>query len=664
MLETRAAMKEETLDPDDWNSLRALGHRMVDEMLDYLRTVRERPVWQPIPSETKEYLKQPVPLQAQGAEEAYDDFRQHVLPHPMGNIHPRFWGWVIGTGTPTGALAEMLAATMNPNVGGCDQGAIYVELQVLDWCKEMFGYPLESSGLLVSGGSMANLVGLTVARNAKAGFDVGREGVHAAPRKLVMYGSSEMHSSLQKAAELLGLGSDGLRKIPVNAEFQIDVGALTTAIKEDRERGFQPCCVIGNAGTVNTGAIDDLNELADLCAAENLWFHVDGAFGALVALSPELRSLLRGMERADSLAFDLHKWMYMPYEAGCILVRNADEHHRSFNTAATYLAHARRGLAAGQMWFNEYGVQLSRSFKALKIWMLLKEHGLEKYGRLIRQNVEQARYLKTLIEAQPELELLAPVPLNIVCFRYINKHLGEDQLNELNEELLAQLQERGIAVPSSTILDGKYAIRVAITNHRSRRDDFDLLIEKTLELARQQVENYKRQTVSAVVDENKLRIELRMAVAADAPSIAAVLTEAFVEYKHLYTDEGYAATTPAGEQILNRMSEGPVWVALQDESLIGTIAVVPQGETLYIRGMAVLPATRGVGVGKLLLEQVANFAIKQGYGRLLLSTTPFLKLAIHLYEHAGFSRSGEGPHDLYGTPLFSMEKILTTRSEN
>lgn len=500
MDERREATNEETLDPDDWEALRILGHRMVDEMLDYLRSVRERPVWQPIPQEVKERLHQPLPLRAEGAEDAYADFQRYVLPHSMGNIHPRFWGWVIGTGTAFGALAEMMAATMNPNVGGADQGAIYVEQQVLDWCKEMLGYPMQASGLLVSGASMANLVGLTVARNTKANFDVKQQGLQDAPHRLTMYGSSEMHSSLQKAAELLGLGSEALRRIPVNAEFEIDVAALKAAIAEDRAQGFQPCCVVGNAGTVNTGAIDDLEKLADICAAEDLWFHVDGAFGALAALSPELRPRLKGMERADSLAFDLHKWMYMPYEAGCILVRHADEHHRTFSTSGAYLAHAQRGLSGGSMWFSEYGVQLSRSFRALKIWMLMKEHGVEKYGRIIQQNVEQARYLASLIAAQAELELLAPVPLNIVCFRYVDRLLSEAELNDLNAELLAQLQERGIAAPSSTTLDGKYALRVAITNHRSRLEDFDLLIDKSLELARAQAREMKEHQASMSVE--------------------------------------------------------------------------------------------------------------------------------------------------------------------
>jgi aromatic-L-amino-acid decarboxylase len=474
---------EETLDPADWQAMRELGHRMVDDMMSYLENVRERPVWQPVPEELRASLKQPLPVEGEGAERAYQDFVEQVLPHPLGNIHPRFWGWVNGTGTPFAMLAEMLAAGMNPNVGGFDQVSVYVENQVLDWCKEMLGYPAEASGLLVSGGSMANLVGLAVARNAGAGFDIARIGLQGAEQRLTLYGSREMHFSIEKAVELLGLGSKALRRIPVNSDYQIDLKALEAAIAEDRASGFKPICVVGNAGTVNTGAIDDLEELANICERERLWLHVDGAFGALAALSPTLRrSMLAGMERADSLAFDLHKWMYLPYEVGCALVRRADLHNETFTASGAYLASTSRGLSSGQTWFAGYGVQLSRGFRALKVWLSLKEHGIEKFRRLIEQNVEQAGYLAALVEARPELELLAPVPLNIVCFRYSDERLDEAQLNSLNEELLIQLQESGVAVPSGTMLEGKYALRVAITNHRSRREDFEILVSKVVEL--------------------------------------------------------------------------------------------------------------------------------------------------------------------------------------
>jgi len=476
---------EESLDPQDWEAMRALGHRMVDDMMNYLQTVRERPVWQPMPERVKENMRKPLPVEPQSAENAYRDFVQDVLPYPLGNIHPRFWGWVMGNGTPFGVLAEMLAATMNPNLGGGNHVANNVELQVLDWCKEMLGFPLSASGILVSGGSMANFVGLAAARNTRAGFDIRRQGLPAAPKRLVLYGSVEMHSSIEKAVELLGLGRDALRMIPANEKYQIEVAALEKSIAEDRASGFLPFCLIGNAGTVNTGAIDPLNILADIAQREKMWFHVDGAFGALAAVSPELRPLLKGMERADSLAFDLHKWMYMPIEVGCVLVRDKDAHRNAFTLTPEYLAHFERGAAGGSHWFNEYGLQLTRGFRALKVWLSIKEHGIAKYGRVIKQNVDQCNYLTQLIQASPDLELLAPTSLNIVCFRFKAANRDDAMLNKLNEQIMMELHEQGIAVPTYTTLKGKFAIRVAHTNHRTRRADFDVLVREVIRIGQE-----------------------------------------------------------------------------------------------------------------------------------------------------------------------------------
>jgi aromatic-L-amino-acid decarboxylase len=484
-METKAQIQEENLDPQDWQSLRSLGHRMLDDMLDYLENVRERPVWQPMPDAVRDSFKGSVPLEPEGAEQAYRQFQDMVLPYTMGNTHPRFWGWVMGNGTVLGVLADMLASALNPNMGGGDHAPVQVEQQVIDWCKQIFAFPAAASGLLVSGGSMANLVGLAVARNARAEIDIRQLGIAATPRRMTFYGSREMHSSLQKAVELMGLGNEALRRIPVNERFEIDLAALKQAILNDRANGLHPVCVIGNAGTVNTGAIDDLESLADLCATENLWLHVDGAFGALATLSPNLRGRVKGIERADSLAFDLHKWMYLPFEAGCVLVKDADAHRKAFSLTPDYLAHGQRGLAGGSVWFSDYGIQLTRGFRALKVWMSLKEHGARKFGRLIEQNVDQAVYLGELVDAAPELERLAPVTLNIVCFRFIQPGMDENALNALNQELLIRLHESGIAAPSYTTLNGKYALRAAITNHRSRREDFDILVEAVIRLGRQ-----------------------------------------------------------------------------------------------------------------------------------------------------------------------------------
>ena len=475
---------EESLDPRDWDEMRRLGHRMVDDAMDYLERVRERPIWKPVPEATKKALRAPLPVDGEAPVRVYEDFVRDVFPQNMGNIHPRFWGWVIGTGTPLGALADLMASTMNPNIGGGDQGPNYVELQVMAWLKEMLGYPADASGLLVSGGSMANLVGIAVARNAKAPADVAQDGLDAMPRRMILYASTETHNSVHKAVSLLGLGRRALREIPVDADYRIDVEALRRSISQDRAAGLQPFCVVGNAGTVNTGAIDPLPELADLCRAEDLWFHVDGVFGALAAIAPGVKERVRGMERADSLAFDLHKWMYVNYEVGCALVRWPERHRATFVSPAEYLAHLSRGLPAGPIWFSEYGVQLSRGFRALKVWMSLKEHGVAKYGRLVAQNCEQAKYLAARVERETDLTMMAPVSLNIVCFRFAPEGLEDARADALNEEILYGMQESGTAVPSSTMLRERFSLRVCICNHRTRREDLDLLVREVLERGR------------------------------------------------------------------------------------------------------------------------------------------------------------------------------------
>lgn len=472
---------EKTLDPEtdaEWSRLRVLGHRMVDEIFDHLQGRREQPAWQTVPSDSRLAIeKEPIPREGEGASTVYESFLKNVLPYGIGNTHPRFWGWVMGSGTPVGVLAEMLAAGMNPNVGGFDDSATLVEEQVTRWMAELMGMPAGTSGLLMSGGTMANLIGLAVGRHAKAGFDVRAEGVRGGPG-LRVYCSSEAHSWLKKAMELMGMGRVALHTVGVDAGYRMRVDELREAIASDRAAGLRPVCIVATAGTVNTGATDDLSAIADLCVQEDLWFHVDGAFGALAYWSDRLRPMVRGMERADSLAFDLHKWGYMPYDIGCVLVRDAQAHKAAFATGASYLSEMERGPAAGGLRFADRGIELSRGFRALKAWMNLKTQGVDAMTAVIEQNVEQARYLVSLIKASSQLELAAEAPLNIVCFRYAGAS------DEENREILMRLQESGIAVPSGTVLEERFAIRVAITNHRSRRSDFDLLVETVTRIGR------------------------------------------------------------------------------------------------------------------------------------------------------------------------------------
>ena len=490
--EDKGQAAEESLDPQDWEQLRSLGHRMLDDMLDFLSTLRDKPAWQAVPEDVRAHLKQPLPVEPQNPDAVYQEFLRDVLPYTNGNRHPRFWGWVQGNGTPLGMLADMLASGMNPHLAGFDQSPSLVEHQVLAWLTELMEMPSGTSGILVGGGTMANITGLVVARHSRAGFDVRELGLQSNGNPvLTMYGSTETHGWAQKAAELMGLGNRAFRRVAVNDDFKINLSALRRSVDEDRAAGHRPFCVIGNAGTVNTGAIDDLTALAKFCREEGLWFHVDGAFGALAKISPPLASLVGGLEEADSLAFDLHKWMYLPFEIACVLVRDANAHTDTFTLTPSYLAETSRGVIAGGLPFAERGLELTRSFRALKVWMSLKAHGVSAFSRLIEQNVHQARYCADLVDAHPDLELLAPVALNIVCFRFAPKDSSIDDLNAVNAEILLRVQESGLAVPSGTVIGDAFALRIAVTNHRSKRADFELLVRAVSDIGHAVVNHWK-----------------------------------------------------------------------------------------------------------------------------------------------------------------------------
>ena len=470
---------QETLDPAEWEPLRDLARRMVDDAVDYTRDVRKRPVWQDMPPEVRARFQGPAPKQGQPLEEVYDELVSNMLPYPMGNIHPRFWMWYMGASNFTGALGDFLAAILGSNLGGGDHAAAEIDKQVVNWLKEMMGYPREASGTLVSGGSMANLIGLTVARNRMCGIDLRELGVGALKASLRFYGSDQIHSCHQIAMEAMGLGNQALRRVPSDTACRMDIAALRAAIAEDRAAGRQPACVIATAGTVNTGALDDLEGIAGVCAEEKLWLHVDGCIGALLAIAPRGKELVRGIARADSIALDPHKWLHAPFEAGCVLVRDAEAHFRSFTLTPEYLENAPRGIASGA-WLHDFGLQTSRGFRALKIWMALKQHGVSKFGRLIEQDLAHARYLTERVTARPELTLCFPTSINIVCFRYDPGGLTEAALKSLNTEIMVRMQETGVAAVSDTTVQGRHCLRAAIVNHRTTRADLDILVDEVV----------------------------------------------------------------------------------------------------------------------------------------------------------------------------------------
>ncbi|MBN9004665.1 MAG: aspartate aminotransferase family protein [Rhizobiales bacterium] len=468
--------RSETLDPEDWKALRTQGHRMLDDMFDHVAGVRARPVWQPIPPETRARFRGALPQAPTDLGDVYREFADHIAPYTTGNIHPGFMGWVHGGGNAVGMLAEMLAAGLNANCGGRDHVPIEVERQIVQWTRQMFGFPDTASGLFVTGTSMANLMAVLVARATRLGPSVRQHGLSDCGARLTAYTSVATHGCIAQAMDLAGFGTDALRRIPVDHCHRIDVAVLRAQIAADRVAGFEPFLVVGSAGTVDIGAIDDLAALHDVCRDEDIWLHVDGAYGALGILSAEIAPRLAGIESADSIGFDFHKWGQVPYDAGFLLVRDGEQHRATFAASAAYLRRETRGLAAGSPWPCDYGPDLSRGFRALKTWFTLKTYGTDKLGAVISRTCELARYMEAKVAAEPRLELLAPVQLNIVCFRY-----RAEDADAVNADIVAALHESGIAAPSTTTLDGRIAIRAAIVNHRTDRRDIDALLSAVLE---------------------------------------------------------------------------------------------------------------------------------------------------------------------------------------
>ena len=481
-----------TLDPADWESVRAQAHRMLDDMLDYTEHVRSRPVWQPIPDSVRARFRSDMPCAPSELADVYDEFSQFILPYATGNVHPGFMGWVHGGGTVTGMLAEMLAAGLNANLGGRDHMPIEVERQITEWVRQMFGFPAGASGLFVTGTSMANPSRCSSrAPRRWARMCVGRASktepsCAPTPRARPMAVSHKPWISSDWGLTPCGL----FRSMPCSASMSERFAML---LRQIVPRAWSPSSWSVRPGLSMSEPWMIWRRLARF-AGMKIWFHVDGAYGALAVLSPELAPRLAGIQDADSIAFDFHKWGQVPYDAGFILVRDGEQHRETFASPAAYLRRETRGLSAGAHWPCDYGPDLSRGFRALKTWFTLKTYGTDLLGAVMARSCALARYLEERVLADPRLELVAPAQLNIVCFRY-----RADDSNRINAKIVADLHESGIAAPSTTMINGRLAIRAAFVNHRTQSCDVDALVESVLDFGDANVpaRQYETETATA-----------------------------------------------------------------------------------------------------------------------------------------------------------------------
>lgn len=475
------------------DEFRALGHRLVDQIAEFLDGLPQRLV---TPADSPQALREmlgsgKLPERGAPAQSLMEEAAGLLFDHSLFNGHPRFWGYITSSAAPIGALADLLAGAINQNVGAfiLSPMASEIEAQTIRWIADLLGYPRTCGGVLVSGGNMANMVGFLAARQAMANWDIKREGLSTNHPRMMAYVSKETHTWMHKASELFGMGGDSVRWIETDASQRMMMDALEQQIVADRDAGLLPFMVVGAAGTVGVGAVDPLPEIAAMCKKHHLWFHVDGAYGAPAASLPEASAQLKGLSEADSVALDPHKWLYSPLEAGCTLVRNpqhmidAYSHHPDYyNFDGT--------MEDPPINYLDFGLQNSRGFRALKVWLGLRQVGREGYIQMIRDDIALSQALFKAVDAHPELQAVTQ-NLSITTFRFVPQNLTGNApgvaayLNKLNEELVTRLQASGEAFVSNAVMDGKYLLRACIVNFRTKLSDVEALPEIAARIGRQ-----------------------------------------------------------------------------------------------------------------------------------------------------------------------------------
>ena len=461
------------------DEIREWENAVTQFMIEYFGELRDRPVYRHTSSrEIRSGLDSNLPIKGTDFDSLLKVFRDTIVPFSRQNAHPRMFGYVQSPGTPIGAFADLLASTLNANltIWRSAPGPVELERLTIDWIRQILGFPAEAGGLFVSGGSMANLAALAAARQTKYN-SLGR---------LRLYASTAAHFSIVKAAALLGIGRENVQHVGIDERFRMRVDDLVAKINADVEAGYVPFCVVGNAGTVDTGAVDPLQEIREVANRYQLWMHVDGSYGAFAILADSVRKLFAGMEEADSIALDPHKWLYLPVDVGCVIYRDPETAHATFAHEAEYTRmFGEEADEAFVCW--DYGPELSRRFRALKVWMLLKGVGLDRLSEAIESNLECARHLESMVQASDDFEMVAPVELSIFCFRHLPvqmRNRSPDVIDAFNEQLLVALQRDGSSYLSNTTLRGRFALRGCVLNYRTTLRDMEILLDDLRRVAK------------------------------------------------------------------------------------------------------------------------------------------------------------------------------------